>query len=446
MIDFISRVFGEYTFEMFSLTLTFLETQFCVLLFSRKLAPKRLYVIRAVLGLLLLAPLCYPLAIWNTRSGSLFVRVLCYTIISSMNFLLLFICRKGAYEEILITFSFGMASYLIGNKLYPLIQNLAGINDRTTVSLFHNADTQALPWEWGLFFLFRIGTYLLLAFLFRSRTKLGHDKKTIRNVIYISIVTVLTINGLVCIARTYESESMILSIVVKLFSIMFALFILVTCTSIFESSEREQQITVLNQLMKQEKGQFESIKANMDTINMKCHDLKHIISRLEDKLTEDETASLKEAIEFYDSNIKTGNDVLDIVLCEKALICSKNNIAFSCMADGKLFSFLPPVQMYTLFGNIIDNAIEAVSGLEEPKKKVIALACRKDGDDLLVEEYNYFSGKLELDNGLPVTSKDDTSRHGYGTKSIKYIAEQYGGTMEISTEEDMFFLSVRFPA
>ena len=72
MIDFISRVFGEYTFEMFSLTLTFLETQFCVLLFSRKLATKRLYVIRAVLGLLLLASLCYPLAIWNTRSGSLF--------------------------------------------------------------------------------------------------------------------------------------------------------------------------------------------------------------------------------------------------------------------------------------------------------------------------------------------------------------------------------------
>ena len=37
-----------------------------------------------------------------------------------------------------------------------------------------------------------------------------------------------------------------------------------------------------------------------------------------------EAASLREAIQFYDANIKTGNEVLDVVLCEKAMTCQKD--------------------------------------------------------------------------------------------------------------------------
>ena len=88
---------------------------------------------------------------------------------------------------------------------------------------------------------------------------------------------------------------------------------------------------ILKQPWKQDMAQFESVKANMDVINMKCHDLRHIFNRIEGKLTEDEISSLQEAIQFYDANIKTGNEVLDVVLCEKAMLCQKNNIHFSCM-------------------------------------------------------------------------------------------------------------------
>ena len=38
-----------------------------------------------------------------------------------------------------------------------------------------------------------------------------------------------------------------------------------------------------------------------------------------------------------------------------------------------------------------------------------------------------------------------STRHGFGTKSIQYIAAQYGGTMDIKVVDNMFFLTVRFP-
>ena len=42
--------------------------------------------------------------------------------------------------------------------------------------------------------------------------------------------------------------------------------------------------------------------------------------------------------------------------------------------------------------------------------------------------------------------KDESARHGYGTKSIRYISEQHGGRLEVRVEGNMFFLSVLFPA
>ena len=94
---------------------------------------------------------------------------------------------------------------------------------------------------------------------------------------------------------------------------------------------------------------------------------------------------------------------------------------------------------------MIDNAVEAVQKLSDPENKVISIVCQENNGYLDIEESNYFSGELLLDGNLPATVKDDSSRHGFGIKSIKYIAEQYGGQISVKVEKNMFFLSVRFP-
>ena len=445
MLDLLTRLLGRYTFESFSLVLTFVESQLCISLFASHLQKRVFFVLRLLLSELEGIVLCFLLAILNTEVNTLLVRVLCYLTITFFNIGFLAFCWQDSAEAVLLTFCAGMAAYQLTNKLYPLIQNLLGINDRATISLFHGAESLASGWEWGLFFGLHLLSFLLLSRVFRPRSRLSRDKRTSRSVVLLSIITVATVNILICIARAFEAESMTLNIVIKVFCVVFGFFVLIICAGIFSVNDKEQQINVLNQLMKQEKLQLESVKANMDVINMKCHDLKHIIGKIEDKLTAEETDSLREAIKFYDANINTGNEVLDVVLCEKAMLCEKNGIRFSCMADGTAVSFLPAVQLYSLFGNIIDNAVEAVGKLQEQEKKVISLVCGKDEHCAFLEESNYFSGQLPLSKGLPETSKEDSSRHGYGIKSIRYIAEQYGGSIEIQTEEQMFFLRVRFP-
>lgn len=444
-MKYVYSLFGPYTYEAFCLILTFLENQICIMFFAGGLKKSSLFPLRTTISFLIGIAFCYFLAVINTLSGTLLVRILCYLAISFVNMGATFLCYHDSIPNVLLCVCSGNAAYQVAGKFYPLLQNIVGINDRETVSLFHAGSESLQDWEWITFFALHILMYWILSCIFRPKAKLTDDKKAAHSIVILSIITLLTVNILICISRTYEAESFALNMVVKIFCIGFGLVVLVACTGILSQNEKDQQINILKQLWKQDMAQFESVKANMDVINMKCHDLKHILSRIEDKLTDEEITVLQEAIQFYDANIKTGNEVLDVVLCEKAMLCQKNGIHFSCMMDGKKLTFLTPVQTYTLFGNIIDNAVEAVRKISEPEDKVISLVCQQSGGYLEIEESNYFSGELLLDGDLPATVKEDSARHGFGIKSIKYIAEQYGGQIAVKVEENMFFLTVRFP-
>ena len=444
MNELIAAFTTPYTMQSVNLMLTYWECYICIALFARRFERRDFFFVRTALTLLEGMVVCYLLAIWYTETGSLLVRVLCYSAITVLNFTALVFCWKYDIQEMLLAFCSGMAAYQFTNKLYPLLQNLRGINDRETLALLHPGDAGISDLDWALFFVFHLLSIVVLALLFTPKNRLVHNRRTTRNVIILSIATVTLVNILICVSRVYEGESPMLNVVTKILYVGFSFTILTICAGIFSQSEQEEQIGILHQLWRQDRAQFESVKANMDVINMKCHDLKHILDKIEDKLTGEEAASLREAIQFYDANIKTGNEVLDVVLCEKAMTCQKSGISFSCMADGGRLDFLTPVQTYSLFGNIIDNAVEAVKPLPL-EERVISLSCREEGDVLVIEESNYFSGGLKLDHGLPATSKGDSSRHGFGTKSIQYIAAQYGGAMDIKVVDNMFFLTVRFP-
>lgn len=443
MIGNIYLWLGVYTFQAYNLILTYLQCFVCLAFFAWRMERRSHFLLRMAGAATAGVMFCIPLVILYTHLDTLPARVFCYLTVSLLNFLALSFCWKDNIEELLLTFCSGTAAYQLTNKLYPLLQLLRGFNDLETISLFHTGDL--LWWDWALYFGFYLLCYRILSRIFRPRTRLYRSRRTALSVGLLSCSTVLVVNVLICISRTYEAESLALNLIVKIFCILFGIVILFACTHIFSLNERDHQIDVLHQLWRQDKAQFESIKANMDVINMKCHDLKHILDKIAGKLTAEETESLRTAIEFYDSNIKTGNEVLDVVLCEKAMACQRDHIRFSCMADGSRLDFLTPVQTYTLFGNIIDNAMEAVRRLTAPELRVISLICQVEGDRLMIEESNYFTGELKLNGDLPVTGKEDASRHGYGTRSIQYIARQYGGDMRVELNGNMFFLKVWFP-
>ena len=100
--------------------------------------------------------------------------------------------------------------------------------------------------------------------------------------------------------------------------------------------------------------------------------------------------------------------------------------------------------IYSLFGNLIDNAVDAVLSLEE-SKRVISLKVREVGTMLSVNVHNYYEHKIEFEDGLPVTTKQDKAYHGYGMKSVKYICNKYGGDLSIMAADNVFNINILFP-
>src|SRR5699024_10796677 len=99
----------------------------------------------------------------------------------------------------------------------------------------------------------------------------------------------------------------------------------------------------------------------------------------------------------------------------------------------------------SLFGNAIDNAIEHVIKIPDIDKRIVNLRVVNKGSIILVRVENYIIDELDLTNGLPHTSKENTDSHGYGLKSIRYIANKYDGSMSITSEDNWFVLKILIP-
>ena len=203
----------------------------------------------------------------------------------------------------------------------------------------------------------------------------------------------------------------------------------------------------MHETLRKGEWQYGMYKRNAELINRKCHDLKHEIAVLRgiSESTERESyiAELENAIRFYDTKIKTGNEVVDILLSEKSLRCREGDIEFSCIVDGRALDFMTPVDLSVLFGNALDNAIASV--IREPEeKRIISLNVAGQQDMLFIHMENECSDELHFEDGLPVTTKEDKRFHGFGTRSIRYIAQKYGGEAEMSYQNGKFILDILF--
>ena len=206
------------------------------------------------------------------------------------------------------------------------------------------------------------------------------------------------------------------------------------------------ELDVVYRMWRQEKRQFEISKETIDLINLKCHDLRHQIHtiRTADTIDPNVLQELEDGISIYDSIVKTGNQSLDIILTEKSLYCKSNDIQISYIIDGARLSFMRDTDVYSLFGNLLDNAIHAVLSLPADMR-YIGLTIRAENQLLSINSHNYFSGVLQMENGMPLSMNKNTGYHGFGVKSMTMIVHQYSGDISFEAEDQVFNLNILIP-
>lgn len=214
--------------------------------------------------------------------------------------------------------------------------------------------------------------------------------------------------------------------------------------SAFKSANLNKEAAILEQLLYRERKQYEISRETIDLINMKCHDLKKQMSALKLTLGAESGEIIGEAekaVKIYESLADTGNRTLDLVLTEEILYCNKYDIEISVMVDGKALDFMATGDIYSLFCNALSNAVESAS-YEEAGNRRISLDVHESGGYVLIEVANFCSRNVQFAGGHPVTNKKDTKFHGYGIRSMEYIAEKYGGNMIIDYRDNLFTVKI----
>lgn len=209
----------------------------------------------------------------------------------------------------------------------------------------------------------------------------------------------------------------------------------------------QRQRDGVQKLLRESEVQYEAAKRNTEVINIKCHDLRHMIRHFQEQGRVDEEVfrELEQAVREYDTSIHTGNPALDVILTEKSIQCAAEGIGFTCMAEASGLSYIAPVDLYVLFGNALENAIEASQKLKEPEKKQISLSIHRAGGFYAVQLQNYTEGEIRMEGDIPLTDKEDKQNHGFGVKSMRLLAEKYDGELHFRQEGDVVELYLLLP-
>ena len=283
--------------------------------------------------------------------------------------------------------------------------------------------------------------YFLIWFVFARHIRDASATENVKKeLIVMSVTTLAVVLVLSSIRDIYASESFALMIITRVFSVFCCFILLFLRTNIIERSEAKHENELLHTMGELRERQYAESKEMIELINMKAHDIRHQLGKM--NLSDDN--ELKEVVNIYDSAVKTGNEALDTLFTEKSIFCEKHHITLSCMIDGECLGFMTVGDICSLFGNALENAIEAVMEIEEEEKRIISFRIRERMGMVAANIDNNYAGKIELANGLPKSTKGDERYHGFGIKSIRRTAKKYGGEAAV-TVDDMFHLSILIP-
>ncbi|MDO4313614.1 MAG: ATP-binding protein, partial [Eubacteriales bacterium] len=177
------------------------------------------------------------------------------------------------------------------------------------------------------------------------------------------------------------------------------------------------------------------------------HDLKNqllISESLKDKeLIEEYRKEIDNLFSAYETKIHSGNEILDVLLENKIQYCKENNIEFKLNVNFNRGTFIDLIDVGTIFGNIIDNAIEACIRMETGKKQ-ICLFVYESGNFIIIKMENTFD-KIKLKGKSLVSLKENGKNHGIGLYSLEQTLNKYDGSYRYNADNGNFRLMILIP-
>lgn len=179
------------------------------------------------------------------------------------------------------------------------------------------------------------------------------------------------------------------------------------------------------------------------------HDMKNhllTLSALGNEQQEAYIKSLLAELSAFGDSIETNSVTLNVLLSQKVRSAREKAVRIKADLDMSAVAFVEPIDICAIFGNALDNAIEAAAQVPDEENRFVSVKGGAYADLFVVRIANSCVGKpLVKENGLLRTTKENAMQHGIGLESIRRTLQRYQGVLTFHPEGDMFVLKFSFP-
>lgn len=202
----------------------------------------------------------------------------------------------------------------------------------------------------------------------------------------------------------------------------------------FQSELIEKQVREIQNMYRQVRGWRHDYRNHIN--NMKIQLSQENYDGLSDYLNE-----LADDLDTVDTVIKTGNVMADAILNSKLNVAEKMNVQLNVKANVPETLPMSDVELCSLLGNMLDNAVEACGTLPEEERFMRVYIGKLKGQLYLSVQNS--AGKVRKEKGSYLSTKE--GEHGYGLFRIDRVAKKYGGYVNRQNEEGIFATEIMIP-
>ena len=199
------------------------------------------------------------------------------------------------------------------------------------------------------------------------------------------------------------------------------------------------------QTMQMKHKYYEEKTQEEERVRSIYHDMKNHLLVLENQsgtdCAKEMAQKLRMEISEYEDYVHTGSDILDMIIKEKSYTAREKDVEFSAAVDFSEVHFIEPLDISTIFGNSIDNALEAAEKLPKEQRAVMIKAGIVRSFLMIVIENTC----LDEPKGNSKTTKEDKFLHGFGIGNIKKAVEKYNGECTSSCADKKYTLKILIP-
>lgn len=388
------------------------------------------------------------------------VNYLIYSVVSHMLFaVLLFVLFQAEFEKKIVIFSMLLAMRtLVGDFCSSLL---------TSILLFCHYVVKGevrpviqLWWEECIIFGLSYAAGILVIYWWASHKMSFLDNSSGRGFAALSIpfllfIVVDDINGLAATRGIFfrsggdwgiyydQLFSHAAVCVFAAISMLAAGFYIAGMEAVYQEQkkkERYQAGVMAYQAMEEQYHQMERLR----------HDLKNHLTGMQGMLKNKEWEKLGKYLErmletgaIVAGEEATGNKALDALFFYKRKLAEERNIQWESDVQLPGSNCVDSFDLCVLFGNILDNAIEACERMRSNNMCFIKINAKIVKKCFLVEVKN--STDLKKVEEVRHTHKENTEWHGIGIQNVEDMVRRYQGVLEMELKEGVFSVSVLLP-